>query len=358
MVSILKVSVFWTLVLFGFSCGAPKSMALQDVGAALVEKFKREAPLAWKRAKDAQMNVFSSSDYEVKIQAKIWNAPRANGPERIQTFEETFNRINSKFRSYLRVEDGVENTLIAINPFYSFELTRANLNSPWTLSQVHPANSDGNSTTTEPSGHFYKLTYADLELGKLRNITELHPVHSALDELVIDDLDIRTASVVLVNGRDMVRLEFGSPYEVYAVNRTTKTTEKQVRIADAYVVLDPSLEWAVVEFDALSGPIKSSATRWLAKYEYDRTPSGVIYRSNSLHEYYYKDVKDRSESFAWTCNSRPLSTSEFLLTNYGFPEPGFYNPPRPWWIYFSVTGMIIVAIGAIVLHFGRRMRQR
>lgn len=164
MVSILKVSVFWTLVLFGFSCGAPKSMALQDVGAALVEKFKREAPLAWKRAKDAQMNVFSSSDYEVKIQAKIWNAPRANGPERIQTFEETFNRINSKFRSYLRVEDGVENTLIAINPFYSFELTRANLNSPWTLSQVHPANSDGNSTTTEPSGHFYKLTYADLEL--------------------------------------------------------------------------------------------------------------------------------------------------------------------------------------------------
>jgi hypothetical protein len=56
-------------------------------------------------------------------------------------------------------------------------------------------------------------------------------------------------------------------------------------------------------------------------------------------------------------HERPISTV-FFLSHYGLPEPDFYTPPRPWWLYTSAVGVGLVLIGVLVLQLGRRLRRR
>jgi hypothetical protein len=50
--------------------------------------------------------------------------------------------------------------------------------------------------------------------------------------------------------------------------------------------------------------------------------------------------------------------TEFYLTHYGLPEPDFYTPPWPWWLYASASGVGLVLIGVLLLQLGRRLRRR
>jgi len=56
-------------------------------------------------------------------------------------------------------------------------------------------------------------------------------------------------------------------------------------------------------------------------------------------------------------DATPRAT-EFYLTHYGLPEPDFYTPPWPWWLYASAVGVGLVFIGVLVLQLGRRLRCR
>jgi hypothetical protein len=56
-------------------------------------------------------------------------------------------------------------------------------------------------------------------------------------------------------------------------------------------------------------------------------------------------------------DTTPRAT-EFYLTHYGLPEPDFYSPPWPWWLYASAVGVGLVLIGVLVLQLGRRLRRR
>lgn len=47
----------------------------------------------------------------------------------------------------------------------------------------------------------------------------------------------------------------------------------------------------------------------------------------------------------------------FFLSHYGLPEPGFYTPPWPWWLYSSVVGACVLLLGTVLLSVGRRLRR-
>ncbi len=48
----------------------------------------------------------------------------------------------------------------------------------------------------------------------------------------------------------------------------------------------------------------------------------------------------------------------FFLSHYGLPEPDFYTPPWPWWLYASAAGVGLVLIGVLLLQLGSRLRRR
>lgn len=56
-------------------------------------------------------------------------------------------------------------------------------------------------------------------------------------------------------------------------------------------------------------------------------------------------------------DTKPQST-EFFLSHYGLPEPDYYTPPRPWWLYVSVVGIGMLLFGVLVVRFGRKLRNR
>ncbi|HMO14719.1 MAG TPA: hypothetical protein PKD64_06575 [Pirellulaceae bacterium] len=48
-------------------------------------------------------------------------------------------------------------------------------------------------------------------------------------------------------------------------------------------------------------------------------------------------------------------TKDCFLTFYGLPEPGWYRPPPPYWLYVSIAGMILLVIGALLLRYRKRL---
>jgi hypothetical protein len=68
-------------------------------------------------------------------------------------------------------------------------------------------------------------------------------------------------------------------------------------------------------------------------------------KTGNVHEFDYSEL------------STIPKQSEFYLSHYGLPEPGFYNPPQPWWLYTSIGGGLILILGAVLLSVGRRLRR-
>lgn len=356
MVPIGKLWLCGIIIWLGF--GSEHSGAIRRTVAdeALLARLKQEAPLAWKRNSEAQDRLFSANNFEVEIRSQR-DAAKSTDIDQKKMVQETVVRIDEDHRSYLRNEINGKGTLVVFNPAYSFELRRANLDAQWSLAEAISANNNAGADTKEPSGRFHKWSRSKPDFGQPPNISELHPVHSALDQLDLNQLDIRSATSVSVDGRDLVRVEFGSPYEVLFFDPESKRSEKRTEIADAYVLLDPNLSWAVIEFFASSGKDPAASTKWSAKHEYEKSPAGMIHRSKTWY-YYDQQPSPISNRYEWAFGQHSQIRDTFYLTHYGFPEPDFYSPPWPWWLYASAVGVGLVLIGVLLLQLGRRLRRR
>ncbi len=48
----------------------------------------------------------------------------------------------------------------------------------------------------------------------------------------------------------------------------------------------------------------------------------------------------------------------FFLSDFGLPEPDWYRPPPPYWLYVSITGMVLLVIGALLMRYGKSLWRR
>ncbi len=356
MVPIGKLWLCGMFIWLGF--GIEHSGAIRRTVAddALLARLKQEAPLAWKRNSEAQDRLFNASNFEVEIRSQR-DAAKSTDIDQKKMVQETVVRIDKDHRSYLRNESNGEGTLVVFNPAYSFELRRASLDSQWSLAEVYSETNNPGVEGKRPSGTLHNWSRSKPDFGQPPNISELYPFHSALDQLDLNELEIRSATTVSVDGRDLVRVEFGSPYEVLFFDPESKRSEKRTEIADAYVLLDPNLSWAVIEFFASSGKDPAASTKWSAKHEYEKSPAGMIYRSKT---WYHADQQPSpiSNRYEWAFGQHSQNSDTFYLTHYGFPEPDFYTPPWPWWLYASAAGVGLVLIGVLLVQLGRRLRRR
>ena len=53
-----------------------------------------------------------------------------------------------------------------------------------------------------------------------------------------------------------------------------------------------------------------------------------------------------------------IDESQFYLSHYGIPEPDWYIRPRPYWLYASIAGFVLLVAGAITIRLGRKRWQK
>ncbi len=317
-----------------------------------LERFISEAPAAWKRAREARAAYASPGKIETARLTKRWEKTKQR--ERETELVEVTTNFDDNHLTYFRKESGYEDKLIIVNPQYGCDLGRTTTQSGWSLVEVVPAKGDPDGTQPTPNGYILRKKFPGPRSHGLQNCTVVYAPDPNLRLDEIPEFDLQNASEVSHKGRNMVRIEFRLPFEMYVSNESTNNRpEKQQLTGDSYAIFDPDENWAVVEFSFQYGEL----FKHYATYEYSRLDTGVAYRSKELNERFYKGDKLSSTLVETTVKRVPVKLQDFTLTHYGFPEPDFYKPPRPWWMYVSITGMIIMVIGAVVLHFGRRMRR-
>jgi hypothetical protein len=92
--------------------------------------------------------------------------------------------------------------------------------------------------------------------------------------------------------------------------------------------------------------------RWYIEFIYGDSSSVVPIQSkmgyDGVEGVYIVEINQIAPPFT-------VANDKFYLSGYGIPEPDWYKPPKPWWFYTSIVGMVLVVVGAVVLHFGKRL---
>jgi len=317
-----------------------------------IEEFKKNATSAWQRIREKQAVYAGMGKLESSTRTESWrrNREHEGNKERI----EVLTVLDSDHRTYLRTEKGRPDVLVVVNPQYGCELRRNSGDSEWSLAEVLPAKFNTKNSETPPDSEFLKRLHARSISPAISNITEVMGPTPKFRLDLVSEFDVRGATVVSYNGSNMVRVDFSLPFEMYVTDEASKRTEKQKLIGECYAIFDPARDWIILEFSFQYRDLFKN----FSTYEYTFLEAEVVYRSKAKTENIVKGEVESWEVVETKYSRVPVNRDDFTLTRYGFPEPDYYSPPRPWWMYVSITGGVIVVLGALLVTVGRRWQQR
>lgn len=314
----------------------------------LLERVRRDAPAAWEQARAAQESLLSPGNYEVQHRTRHWHKDLADRPPYSVT--NNIQVLDVDHRRYLKTDSTNTNSiienLIVVNPYYNFGLVRNSTEAPWTVEETHRSN---DNLSQGPYGLF-------VSSNNHAGLGNVSGVSFGFNDILLqdqNDLDIKTANRVSYKGLNAVKCEFLLPVPVTHVDAATGDAKEVYRPTNCYAILEPEMNWAVLEF---SMTLDSSNTI-SAKYSNERTETGVVFRSKSHEESYVDGVLTEWVIKENSIRKLSLTREEFTLSSYGFPEPDGYRPPRPWWLYTSVVGVVIFLVGIVVMKLGRRLQR-
>lgn len=333
----------------------------------VLEKFRSEAPLAWEQTRDEFHRFFENNDgWQLHLQLT------GSTPEGVIEISKTIKRIGTNYalsqgtppiapqppgREYL------EQIAFLCNPQYVASIKRSSENQRWVLSKLTriPANSE--SIPLAIAGileNEHPLAGSMLDAVK----SAIHPYGYCpfgsrpytktwfeLDELQIETIEERDDS-----GRSLVEVMLKYQDKVY----TGSARENRARLCTA--VFDSTNNWCLMHAESqleYHATDKLNREKTTIDYEYETT-HGIQYVKSSKQR--VMALRDESVFFDnddnITMAVSKLSPSEFTLSAFGLPEPDWYIPPRPWWLYASLTGMALLLVGAVLLRCGKQMWNR
>ncbi|MDP1561619.1 MAG: hypothetical protein Q8M16_09500, partial [Pirellulaceae bacterium] len=94
--------------------------------------------------------------------------------------------------------------------------------------------------------------------------------------------------------------------------------------------------------------------RWEGIYQYESV-NDVLFETKLSEKVWYRDQLLSAFTSDKVVVSKPYQPHDFTLSAFGFPEPSYYESPRPWWLYISIIGLV-VAIGGGIMMKNRRRR--
>ncbi|MBX3418744.1 MAG: hypothetical protein KF851_14150 [Pirellulaceae bacterium] len=330
----------------------------------LLQRFMQEAPQAWE--KQRQLNERYSGlrrGYVSTVEAK----GKILGSKIFPIDTTVTQKILDSHHKSTIISPGT--SVSCINPDYFFELSRSSVTSGWVLGQVVPLK-DSVNEKMELSELFLKYpgikTLNSFPVGdneekylSLRyNFSGPKEKSNIFD---LENINFLKCYQLKYLGVECIAVEFQFGREVSFENRKVG-----LQPSVCFAILNPNSFWAVLymkcQFNrlAMNGPPVDPGLpemRFEVEQEFEQGYSGGARLIRSVLREWNASVSDDCIELVInnTFYQETLRPENFYLTAYGLPEPDWYTPPKPWWFYTSIVGMVLVVVGAVVFHFGKRL---
>ena len=354
------------LVLFG-STLLTNIASAQELNVELFERFKHDAPIAWKKVKEANLTFSKTSNgLTASMEARgytLTNDKRAFKSKNVRKILDRSHRMNTN--SFYSDDD----VLICINPKYAYELKRKTGTTNWSLLNVvdlspPPKGIFSNETWrehTEMLDRSFVKTLRDFPCGdgaeKTICFPEIFPNDHKIENIfTLKNLAFQKCYWTEFKGTKCVAIEVVySTTGLQTENGSKKVVDKP---AVLFAMYDPDNFWALryarSELDKASF-LGQSVFGGEISCEYDVGILGTPRLKSSTLARWNTDCKDDPAilSSEYTAVEESLKHEDFYLTAFGFPEPNFKRPWPPYLTYISFFGIALFA-GIVVRHWVRR----
>jgi hypothetical protein len=295
----------------------------------LEERFRTEAPQAWKQYREFWLTLegTNSGERRGKTDGKwsvlplrmFWKQCKCNSLTEIESLDP------ESYSGKIQVE----------NSEYGFVLVRSKDTKPWVINDVYrrrPA-----ADTVDGS----KALAIGLILG---DRTPCLPEVCEMEGFEVIDIAPEAS------GDSLVRLTF------------TVTPKDPIRLLGGRLVLDPTRDWIIrsgeVEWDL--GEKTEGRKKCVIQTEYKEGPDHhpIVTRGTMKCAVWQQGrITAEIETLSnLDLHQRAfIPDSEFTLSAFGFPEP-FLAPPKqtPWYLWLALAGMLCLLLGAVVAWRKRR----
>jgi len=193
--------------------------------------------------------------------------------------------------------------------------------------------------------------------------TKLSGLTTSIIQLIQDPgfsiQDVEQIATDLSGRQRLIRLHF-----TYTNGENSALFPKTSDIASLEGSIDflPDRLWAHISSSVLAKHNRVGAPDVLYEQSNEFTAAdGLPVPASSTIFYRYKDgngediVEKQSIETDIKVLAKPIPQREFLNSSFGFPEPSWYRPPPPYWLYVSLGGMALVIVGAVLIRYGKQL---
>lgn len=345
-----------------------QSPPINRVDADLLGRFESEAPRAWQEAKEDYLRFFRDASRQCDGLREDFG--RSIGKKKGNVKRHRWQNINlGEDYGILKggLEDGAsEETVALFNRSYYALLQRKKGSSDWLLKKIgelpeHDSNSSLSAALDEVDVTLFHA--ADPFAGNFHPYDENPLLEFTATENIrawpeLRDREIIGVEPVDYDGKEMVKVEM--MFNVKAIDWNFKNAEGEYRPTNQprkhTAIFDPAEHWCLREVAGGIGTNGNDVIESKKIFLYSMVNGVQI-----CDGYIQTGISTASSDVVWRTEvNNPvtiigLSPQDFTLSAFGLPEPDWYRPPTPWWMYTSLAGLAMVIVGAVLFRFGKKM---
>lgn len=334
----------------------------QNLDQRLAERFRSEAPLAWRASEDRYKHFFqNNTGWTVEINRSGF-FPIRNGKK--SSFDTTgiTKRIGTDF-GLVTFKDIATNDEVThlYNPQYFASLKQNKTIEGWKVGEILKISERGISIAEVllKEKPIVNLLIADIASSNEHPFGNcpIEPANEVKDIFELEDFQIDRIEEIKDAQGTTFKVEFRYKTSILMGTSNSPAFVKKTKICEA--IFDPENNWCLMHFEggiAIDGKVN---VKTIFKYEYKTTERVQFCTKREKRQISVADKKEiELDQLQMEFNVENLLPADFTLTAFGIPEPDWYTPPRPWWLYSSLAGMGLLVAGALLLKYGKGVWNR
>ena len=329
-----------------------QSPSINVVNADLLRRFDSEAPKAWQESKEDYLRFASNKSRQcdvILVSSQLPSVEKRNPEKSLEHRSLYLNRGEDYGVLKGGLEDGNTNETVALfNRSYYALLQRKKGSSDWLLKNMGEVpEHDSEMPFPEALGEInISLFHAANPLSSSIHPYDENPFirEHAGQETARAWPDLRDREIISIEfvdyeGREMIRVVM--TFNVKAIDWGSSVNNRYRSIDQPWkytAIFDPANHWCLRE--VAGGVVKAGKIVNENKRNYSYTEVNGVQICDSYSETatWKNTTKIKLVERTNAVTKVSLSPEDFTLSAFGLPEPSWYRPPTPWWMYTAFAG--------------------
>jgi len=339
--------------------------------AELLDRFNSEAPKAWRKAKEDYLRYANTTNRKRDVQ--IESAQYSPTAKKLAPTILEHKNISMKVgKDYGLLKGGLEDksdseTVAIYNKSYYAMLQRKKGSEDWLLTSIGPIPElESDVSLPDALGEVNRVLFfaSDPQSESVHPFDENPFIKrdAGVTEKSRAWPDLRNRKITNIesidyDGKDMVEVTMTFEVSVIDWSSGSHNTYKSKNQPWKYTaVFDPTNDWSLNKVTGgvlQNGQVINELSR---KYSYTKINGFFAcdgYKEKVIEKKTGKVLRLVERTNKVTKTS--YSPEQFTVSAFGLPEPDWYRPPTPWWLYSSITGLALIIIGATIFRFGKKL---